>query len=66
METAKAKAMVRRVNEKNGEGVARLFEGYSGRGMYGTTTTGVTLPSWAIPPRFKGSRDSLGSDVILY
>jgi hypothetical protein len=66
METKKAKAMVKRINDRNGDEVARLFENYSGRGMYGRTTTAVTLPSWAIPRTWKGSRDSLGLESIIY
>lgn len=66
MEAKKAKAMVKRINGREGEGVASVYEGYSGRGMYGSQTTGVVLPPLCVPKNWKGSRDSLGFDVILY
>jgi len=62
-----------------GEGYdAELYEGYSGRGMYGKTTTGVTtdaspgsmehmeeeMEENEIDPSFH--RDSMGLDYIYY
>lgn len=66
MKLATAKAMVKRINERDGEGTARLYENYSGRCMYGSTTTGVVLPGWAIPKRNKHRVDNMGLDMILY
>ena len=57
---------------------AELYEGYSGRGMYGNTTTGVTtdaspgtmesmeedMENADIDPSFR--RDSMGLDYIYY
>lgn len=66
MKLATAKAMVKRVNEREGDEVASLYEGYSGRCMYGETTAGVVLPGWAVPKSTKHRRDSMGLDMILY
>lgn len=41
MDRAVAEKIVEAVNENGGE--ARLYEEYSGRGMYGKTTTGVVI-----------------------
>lgn len=65
MEMAKAKRMVKQINAKHGD-VATIREGYSGRGMYGKTTTAIVLPWYAIPKRFKGARDSMALDAVIY
>jgi len=63
-----ATKMVKRINASAGEDVARVYEGYSGRCMYGDTTTGVVAPDWALP---KGAskrwrQDSMGLGTIIY
>ncbi len=69
MNIEKAEAIVDKLNDKGIE--ARLHEGYSGRGMYGATTTGVIVAdrtaAVAICPELATCRwDSLGFDTILY
>jgi len=66
MELKAAKAMVKRINKKEGEEVAYLHENYSGRFMFGKTTTGVVAPLWAFPHHTKYSIDNMGWDMIIY
>ena len=66
MTVKQAKALARRVNKRYGESVAKLYDGYSGRGMYGAETTGVVLPSWAVSNGHKWAQDNMGKDTILY
>lgn len=66
MTKAQARAMVKRINAKEGDGVAKLYEGYSGRCMYGEQTFGVELPGWAIPRGCKHRQDNMGLDMIVY
>ncbi|HUX16827.1 MAG TPA: hypothetical protein VMW52_10170 [Phycisphaerae bacterium] len=66
MKLSTAKAMVRRINKREGEGVASLYEGYSGRYMYGDKTEGVVAPFWALPENSKYRRDNMGMDMIIY
>lgn len=66
MELKTAKAMVKRINRKEGEEVAYLHEGYSGRFMFGKKTTGVVVPRWAIPNSIKYSIDNMGLQMIIY
>jgi len=62
MTKAQAKRVIKRIEDKGGE--ARIYEGYSGRGMYGRNTTGVVVGS--IPKNCKWRTDNLGLDYILY
>lgn len=69
MDIEKAEAIVDKLNDKGVE--ARLYEGYSGRGMYGACTTGVVVPDRAqaiaiCPELADCRRDNLGFDTILY
>jgi len=68
MTREQAKRIIRRVNQRDGEGAATLYENYSGRGMFGQTTCGVVLSSYAVTEldKKKFRRDSMGKDVILY
>jgi hypothetical protein len=66
MEMKEAKAMVRRINKREGEDTAHIYEDYSGRFMYGQKTTGVVAPSWALPKTKKYSMDNMGFDMIIY
>jgi hypothetical protein len=66
MELKAAKAMVKRINKKEGEEVAYLHENYYGRFMFGKKTTGVVAPSWALPNSKKYSIDNMGLDMIIY
>lgn len=68
MKLETAKAIVKRINKKEGEEVARLYENYSGRGMFGNTTTGVVAPGWAIHQidLNKYQIDNLGMQTIIY
>ena len=66
MKLETAKAIVKRINKKEGEEVARLYENYSGRGMFGRKTTGVVAPSLALPNSKKYSIDNMGLDMIIY
>lgn len=66
MELKTAKAMVKRINKREGEDVAHVYEDYSGRCMYGRTTAGVVAPSWALPKTKKYSVDSMGNNMIIY
>lgn len=48
---------------------AELYENYSGRGMYGNTTTGVTSnvnPLSAVALGIKVRHDNMGLDYIYY
>jgi hypothetical protein len=66
MKLSTAKAMVKRINDRYGEDTASLYENYSGRCMYGSETTGVVLPGWAISKRNKHMVDNMGRDMIIY
>ena len=66
MELKQAKAMVARINKKEGEVVASLYEDYSGRGMFGETTTGVDMPPRCVPKGTKFRTDNMGLDMIVY
>lgn len=65
MELAQAKRLISRIN-KNG-GKARIYEGYSGRGMFGDKTTGVVCGPYDIDfKKTKFRYDNLGLDMIVY
>lgn len=67
MKLATAKAMVKRLNERFGEEVAKLRPDYSGRYMFGLTTTGVVIKAGFVPQRINNHRiDHMGLDYILY
>lgn len=67
MELKTAKRIVKRINDKNDGEIAHIYNNYSGRGMLGLETTGVVLPSWAIPKNHKYRQDNMGSlNVIIY
>jgi len=66
MELKQAKAMVARINKKEGEVVASLYEDYSGRGMFGERTTGVVMPGHCMPKKTKFRTDNMGLDMIVY
>ena len=66
MELKQAKAMVTRINKKEGEVVASLYENYSGRGMFGERTTGVVMPDHCMPKKTKFRTDNMGLDMIVY
>jgi len=66
MKLATAKAMVKRINKREGEEVASLREDYSGRGMFGNTTAAVVLPGYLIPKRNIHKVDNMGLDMVLY
>lgn len=65
MKLSTARALARRVREAGGE--ATVYEGYSGRGMFGEKTTGVVMDRYSAQ-RFgrKHARDNMGLDVIVY
>jgi formate-dependent phosphoribosylglycinamide formyltransferase (GAR transformylase) len=72
MERSKALRVVKRLES---QGIsAQVYEGYSGRGMYGSETFGVTLDEvWMVSAAEtaartlkKAARDSLGKGVIFY
>lgn len=65
MTKEKATGLARRVREAGGE--ASVYEGYSGRGMFGRTTTGVVMDRESAR-HFgkKHAHDSMGLDVIVY
>jgi len=59
---------VKKLNER-GYDEARVYEGYSGRGMYGSHTTGVVAPHGAesiCPGLKKCAKDGMGLSVIFY
>ena len=62
MTKKQAKAVIKRIEDKGGE--AKLYEGYSGRGMFGRETFGVVVGS--IPRGCKWRTDNMGMDYILY
>lgn len=69
MELKKARNAVNKLNAEGHE--ARLYEGYSGRGMFGGMTTGVVVRyaegAFGVCPGLKKCRrDNLGFDTILY
>lgn len=71
MELSTAKSIVKRLNKDIPDGekkVAKLYEGYSGRGMFGTKTSAVVLPGWAISDsmRKKYRVDNMGLDMVIY
>ena len=70
MELATAKRIVKRINGPDSDGkiIARLYEDYSGRGMFGAKTTGVVLPGYHITEqmRKKYRLDNMGLDMIIY
>lgn len=71
MELATAKRIVKRLNANNEPGqkpTAALYEGYSGRAMYGSKTTAVVLPGYMISDamRKKYRVDNLGLDMVIY
>lgn len=65
MSISEARALVRRVRKAGG--TAEVYVDYSGRGMYGATTTGVVMDRWSAQ-RFgkKRAHDGMGLDVIVY
>lgn len=68
MKLSTARSLARRINDRNGEGTATVYERYSGRCMYGAETAGVVAPHWAFSPQTlkKHARDSMGRDMIVY
>ena len=62
MTKTQAKRVIKRLENKGGE--ARIYEGYSGRCMYGRQTFGVVTDH--IPRPCKWRTDNLGLDYILY
>ena len=64
MTKAQAQAIVRRYNKDNSYKPARLYSGYSGRGMNGLKTYGAVVPY--LPKTTKFRKDNLGLDYILY
>ena len=72
MERAQAEAIVEALSREGYD--ASLYEGYSGRGMFGKESTGVnlldfthTLRAVALCPSLaECRRDSLGHGVIFY
>lgn len=68
-----AQAVVEHIEEEFGE-EAKLYEKYSGRCMYGKTTTGVVADSTGIVHRAMGalgfdfnvSEDNMGLSYIVY
>jgi len=57
--------LIRRV--KKAGGTAKIYADYSGRGMYGRTTTGVVMDRESAKHFGKKcAHDSLGLDVIVY
>jgi hypothetical protein len=56
--------------EQGDEDEISLYEDYSGRGMYGSTTIGIVGPRWVLedlmsdPEEFRW--DSMGLDQIAY
>jgi hypothetical protein len=66
MKLSTAKAMVKRINNREGEVVASLREDYSGRYMFGEKTAAVVLPAHCIPKRNIHKMDHMGLSMILY
>lgn len=68
MEMAQAKRLVARLNKGKDENAkkAKLYENYSGRGMFGAKTTGVVCASYEVPQNTKHRVDNLGLDMIVY
>lgn len=73
MELATAKRMVTRLNkdrepDSRGRLPVKIYEGYSGRGMFGSTTTAVVLPGYMISDamRKKYRVDNMGLDMVIY
>jgi hypothetical protein len=64
MTKRQATSMIRRI--KNNGGEARLYEGYSGRFMFGERTFGVVTSRWYLPKKIKYRIDNLGFDYIVY
>jgi len=68
MKMEKAERMVEKLQDEGYE--ARLYEGYSGRGMFGRETTGVSTDAHpttaAAVTGVRCSSDNLGLGYILY
>ena len=64
MEEKQAKSLVSRLRRQGYE--ARVYEGYSGRGMYGRTTFGVETSVGQIKTKFSIRSDNLGLNYIYY
>lgn len=58
--------MVRRINKREGEIVAKIYRRYSGRFMFGKQTSGVVLHMRYVPKSKKYQMDYMGLDVIIY
>jgi hypothetical protein len=62
-----AKRLVRTLKGRNPDTKAHIYEGYSGRGMYGEKTTGVVVGAYEYDrQKSKFRSDNLGFDFIIY
>lgn len=59
-----AEKLVARINSEGGN--AKLYEDYSGRGMYGDVTTGVVFSGSHYTFTRKYRSDNLGMNTIIY
>lgn len=67
MTEEQAKRLLRTLKKNNPETKAHLYEGYSGRFMYGDKTWGVVVGPWEYDrQKSKFRSDNLGLDFIIY
>ena len=64
MTKQQAKNLIKRIEDNGGE--ANLYEGYSGRGMFGEQTYGVMCGRYDVPKKHKHRTDNMGLDMIVY
>ena len=67
MNEQQAKRLLRKLKDNNPNTEAYLYEGYSGRFMYGEKTYGVVVGPWEYDrSKSKFRSDNLGLDFIIY